>query len=299
MTRSLTCLLLALAFVRGAEAAPAKKGAPSTAEQKSAGKGTSKGGKGAGKGIAAVPWGTAVALTADDGVGTKASWGAAAQATRAVVLVHDARANNLGWRRVAEAMIAEGMAVIAVDLRGHGTSAFLPARPVQMVDYQDASKDVVAAVAHLRGAGMKQVAIVGVGLGATLALRVAGDDVGISTVVALSPGLNLQGMPLEPLVTRYGTRPLLVVSASGDANGTAGATAAQAAALGLKEHRILAAERGSLSDYHQADSSFARSLAQFVKLGSSNPAPPPVPTTQKRVEIKDEGAKAVGTAFGQ
>ena len=298
MTRFLSCLLIAFTVAHGAEAAPAKKAGSTQAERKPASKGSSKASKGA-KGIAAVPWGTSVALTADDGVATQASWGTAAQATRAVVLVHDARANSAGWRRIAEAMIAEGWAVLAVDLRGHGASAFQPARPLQMVDYQDAGKDIAAAVAHLRGVGMKQVAIVGVGLGATLALRVAGDDPGITSVVALSPGLNLQGMPLEPLVTRYGARPLLVVSASGDANGTAGATAAQAAAVGLKEHRVLSADRGSLSEFQQADPSFARSLTQFVKLGWSNPAPPPAPTVQKRVEIKDEGAKAVGKAFGQ
>ena len=263
MTRILSCLLLALAFAHGAVAAPVKKGAPSSAAGKPAG--TAVKGKGAARGIAAVPWGTPLALTATDGVGTKANWGSAAQAIRGVVLVHDARTNNLGWRRVAEAMIAEGLAVVAVDLRGHGTSAFQPARPLQMADYQDAGEDVEAAVAHLRGVGMKQVAIVGVGLGATLALRVAGDDAGISTVVALSPGVNVQGMPLEPLVTRYGTRPLLVVSASGDVNGTAGATAAQAAATGLKEHRVLGADRGTLSDLHQADPSFARGLVQFVR----------------------------------
>jgi hypothetical protein len=62
---------------------------------------------------------------------------------------------------------------------------------------------------------------------------------------------------------------------------------------------VLGADRGTLSDLHQADPSFARGLVQFVQLGWTNPTPPAAPAVQKRVEIKDEGAKAVGTAFGQ
>ena len=294
MKRFLSCAFLALTLAQGAHAAPAKKSTPAgkTASGKSAS-------KTAAKGVAAIPWGTALALTASDGVATKATWGTAAQATRGVVLIHDARTNNTGWRRTAEGMLTEGWAVIAVDLRGHGTSAFQPARALQMVDYQDGAKDVAAAVAHLRTLGIKQVALAGVGLGATLALTVAADDPAVSSVIAISPGLNLQGMPLEPLVTRYGARPLLLVSANEDANGTAGATAARTAATGLKEHRVLNAPRGTLSDFHQADPSFARSLSQFVQLGWTNPSAPAAPPVQKRVEVRTEGSEAVGKAFGQ
>ncbi len=290
--RRLLSLLLCLSLVSLSSEVWA---APSSGTQS----GAKSGGARNGKAAAAVAWPEEVSLTAADGQAIKARLGAAAAAKQGVVLVHDARGNGLAWRRAAEAMVAEGWAAIAVDLRGHGISAFTPARELQMVDYQAAAGDVRAAVAALRARGVEKVAIIGAGFGGTLALAVAAEDPAVPTIAVISPGLALQGMPAPPLLERYGKRPVMFVASSSDPVGSAAATQLHEAAHGLKQLRSFDARRGAIGDFQQADPAFASTLVSYLRATWSSPLPPESTTGPRNVEVERQDAGAVGNRFGQ
>ncbi len=286
MTRALLALFFSLSLVQVADAAPTSS---SGAKSSSAAKKSS--------GVAA--WPATVTLTAADGVATKARLGVPAKASRGVVLVHDARSSGLALDKLAESMLAEGWAVSVPDLRGHGASAFVDGRTLQMVDYQAGLGDVKAAIAGLRARGVKQVALMGVGFGATLALTAASEDPAVVSTIAVSPGLNLQGMPLEGVVGRYGARPVMFVHATGDRLATDAATKLHAVATGLKDDYVVAADRGTLAELARADMGFASRLGAFLRATWDSPLPPaPAPVAPRTVDVQVEEARAVGNAFG-
>ncbi len=135
----------------------------------------------------------------------------------AVVLVHMLTRNRTDWEPVAVRLAAEGIAVLAFDLRGHGESSPAPAEdratPASMV------QDVTAAVAFLRGRAdvlHDRIGIAGASLGANLALVAATGDPLIRTVVLLSPTLDYRGVRVEAAARKY-SRPLLLVVSREDA----------------------------------------------------------------------------------
>ncbi len=99
-------------------------------------------------------------------------------------------------RRICRALAAQGIAVLAPDLRGHGRSAGLGTAGA------DEIHDVAAAVEWLRAAGYPFVAVLGWSMGGTAVLRHAGLGGDADAVVSVSaPGLWFE----------RGTRPMRLV----------------------------------------------------------------------------------------
>jgi pimeloyl-ACP methyl ester carboxylesterase len=132
----------------------------------------------------------------------------------AVLLLHDHGRTSADWRLFADKLEDKGYRVLSLDLRGHGESASI--LDATEPDWAAMRADVDAALAHLRKRGARQISIVGAGLGANLAVEAASADPSITSLVLLSPGLNIKGYkPSKPLAA-YGARPVLFAAAEDD-----------------------------------------------------------------------------------
>jgi pimeloyl-ACP methyl ester carboxylesterase len=77
---------------------------------------------------------------------------------RAVVLAHGGRFNKESWKAQANALVAAGFQVLAIDFRGFGCST----GPRQDdFDHAPFENDVLAAVRYLKAHGAKAVSVVG------------------------------------------------------------------------------------------------------------------------------------------
>ncbi|MEZ4318204.1 MAG: alpha/beta hydrolase [Myxococcota bacterium] len=128
---------------------------------------------------------------------------------RGVVLIHGNGDDRSGWGDLTAALGAQGMQAMAIDLRGHGASKG-EADPLKMM------ADVNAAIAYLRGKGVKHVTLVGSKLGATLALAAAAKDPAVEAVVMISPNLTTNGVKVSSSLKGYGERPLLMIAGEDD-----------------------------------------------------------------------------------
>jgi len=125
------------------------------------------------------------------------------------------------WRPLIPRLQQGGYTVLAVDLRGQGVTG-------GAANWTQARQDVLDMLAALRaldGVDGERIAVIGAGIGADLALTGCAASTFCDAVVALSPGLDDQGVPTEGAVAQLGDRPLLLAAAVDD---PAGAGAAQA-----------------------------------------------------------------------
>jgi dienelactone hydrolase len=146
----------------------------------------------------------------------------------AVMLLHGFDGSRDDWNSVAPLLQRNGLAALAVDLRGHGQSLrrltadgpqFVNRRKFQTKDYQDMLLDLNAAYEWLGdqpGIDPERIAIVGAGLGANLAVRYAAFNEEIAALVLLSPTLNYQGVRTDTLIVKIGCRPLRIATARQD-----------------------------------------------------------------------------------
>lgn len=153
-----------------------------------------------------------ITLQTADGVGLHAV--EAGRGRHAVLLLHDQGRTSADWRLFADKLEAKGYRVLMLDLRGHGESASI--LDATEPDWAAMQADAKAAIAHLRKRGAKKISIVGAGLGANIGVEVAAADPGITSLVLLSPGLNIKGYKPSKAVAAYGERPMLLAAASGD-----------------------------------------------------------------------------------
>ncbi len=161
-----------------------------------------------------------------------------------LLLVHRFAADRAVWHPFAERARGRGYLVLALDLRGHGASTQQNGKTIAYASLSDAGwaaavGDLEAGLAALRahGADPQNLAIMGEGLGANLALRYALEDPSIQTLVLLSPGIALKGFDAESDIGRLRNRPVLLVAAEGDDYGASSARALKAAAPGFAELR--------------------------------------------------------------
>jgi uncharacterized protein len=139
-----------------------------------------------------------VNLQTSDGLRLAATLWASGGQDVACVVAHGftGSSRNRHVQRICRALAAAGMAVLAPDLRGHGGSEGLGTAGA------DEIHDVAAAVAWLRAAGYRFVAILGWSMGGTAVLRYAGLGGDADAVVSVSaPGLWFE----------RGTRPMRLV----------------------------------------------------------------------------------------
>lgn len=145
-----------------------------------------------------------------------------------VLLLHGFDGSLDDWKGIAPLLQRNGLATLAIDLRGHGQSLKrLTADGPEVVnrrrfaarDYQDMLLDVNAAYEWLieqAGVMRTRVGIVGAQLGANLAIRYAAFNEDVAALVLLSPTLNYQGVRTDTVITKMGPRPLRIATARQD-----------------------------------------------------------------------------------
>jgi pimeloyl-ACP methyl ester carboxylesterase len=159
---------------------------------------------------------TDVTLTAADGTKLHAiAEKSATKTTKGIVLVHMNGRDASDWTYMAEKLAKKDMHAIAVDLRGHGSSAKAD-DDLTDDDYLAMTKDVEAAAEWLRKQGVTEISCAGGSIGANLCVHLGADNADVVNLVLLSPGLKYQGVTSGDALERYGNRPVLLVAAEED-----------------------------------------------------------------------------------
>lgn len=152
-----------------------------------------------------------VQFPAADGVvlsGT--SWGSG---SRGVVLVHDEARSQADFATLGARLGRSGYHVLAIDLRGHGASA---KAPTAGEDWSPLVADINGAVSWLSSRGATEIDIVGVRLGANLALQAAASNPAIRDLALIAPTPNAHGVKVASAAPALAGRPTLLVASSQD-----------------------------------------------------------------------------------
>ena len=132
----------------------------------------------------------------------------------AVVLIHMLTRNKSDWDSIANRIQDAGMTALAIDLRGHGSSAGSPQALPDMV------QDVRAAAEWLSsrpGVRPGSVGLVGASLGASLALLAAVELPFVRTIGLVSPSLDYRGLRTDTgLLKKLGARSLWLAASAED-----------------------------------------------------------------------------------
>jgi pimeloyl-ACP methyl ester carboxylesterase len=161
----------------------------------------------------------------EDGVEIIGSlWMPERQSSPAILLLHMLGQKRQDWDVFAEELVANGYAVVSIDLRGHGQSTKQNDETINYAkfnsdDYQNMVLDVEAVMKYFRNdvrIDSTRIGIVGASIGANVALQAAAADTGISAVVLLSPGRNYRGVATEVAMLDYGKRPVLIAASEED-----------------------------------------------------------------------------------
>lgn len=148
--------------------------------------------------------------------------------TPAVILLHEANRTRQIWDPFAQLLQRNGLAVLAVDLRGHGASVrrMGPNGPERLDiakftpnDYAAMLLDVEAAWDFLSSqleVDSLRVAIIGSVLGANLALRYAVINEDVAALVLLSPLADYEGLRAGDAMEKLAHVPLRLVVAAAD-----------------------------------------------------------------------------------
>lgn len=131
-----------------------------------------------------------------------------------VILLHMLGSDRQVWQEVGltEALLAEGYAVLALDMRGHGESG--SSREWEKMD--DDVLRVWQYFTELEDVNEGRTAVIGASIGSNLALRAGASEPAIKTVALLSPGLDYRRVTTDDAIVQYGGRPILIVASEED-----------------------------------------------------------------------------------
>lgn len=186
-----------------------------------------------------------VSFRTGDGVDLVGTVGRSAAGTPpGLILVHGAGGTRDEWVAFAERVRRAGYMTLALDIRGHGGSRRrgeeeLDHRRFSTGEWFGVLEDIAAAKQLLaaRGADADNIAVIGAGLGANLALHYLLRDPSVQAAVLISPGLDYQGIGTEAVMPRLRDRPILLLASEGDAYSAASARTLKSAAAGFCELR--------------------------------------------------------------
>lgn len=132
----------------------------------------------------------------------------------AVLLVHSVERDRNVWASFAAVLQKNGLAALAIDLRGYGESTrkqtadgpvTLDVRSFAGGDYRDMLLDVEAAVDWLQAQPEldgKHIAVIGESFGANIVLRYATINEDLAAVAALSPGITYRGVRTDDIISQ-------------------------------------------------------------------------------------------------
>jgi len=131
-----------------------------------------------------------------------------------VVLVHMLGRSKDEWATTAERLQDAGISVLAIDLRGHGSSGGNGAMLAPMVDDVQAALDWLSARPGIRPG---DIALVGASLGANLVALAAARGLAVRAVALISPSLDYRGVRIDANVMRkIGDRPVWLAASTED-----------------------------------------------------------------------------------
>lgn len=153
-----------------------------------------------------------------------------------VMLLHMLGSSREVWAEngFAADLVANGYAVLAVDMRGHGETG-------GSIDWVQAGNDLLSAHNYFVNrleVDAEKTAVVGASIGANMALVTAAEQPSIDTVALLSPGLDYAGVTTEDRLEQYGERPIFLIASSEDTSAATAAQALAAAATGPSQLQL-------------------------------------------------------------
>jgi pimeloyl-ACP methyl ester carboxylesterase len=140
-------------------------------------------------------------------------YSAAEEPAPAVLMLPQLGGRKEDWLPLVTPLQEAGYTVLAMDLRGQGTTG-------GRADWTAAIEDVADMLAALRaipGVDAGRVGVIGASIGANLGLVGCAADPLCSAAVLLSPGLDYQGVLTEGAAVQMDERPLLIIASQGDA----------------------------------------------------------------------------------
>ncbi|MEW6012256.1 MAG: acetylxylan esterase [Elusimicrobiota bacterium] len=142
-----------------------------------------------------------------------------------LLLVHSQKSNYTEWKKWFSEIERYGYGWMALELRGHGISTYKTDGSTQTFssfsvsgfdnDYNKMIRDIDAAVIYLSSTGVKEsdIIIIGVNLGANLAIKYSAINKNIFACVAINPSTNINDILTVNPLRLYGQRPILFVTA--------------------------------------------------------------------------------------
>ncbi len=131
-----------------------------------------------------------------------------------ILLLHMLGSNRTVWDHVglADELAANGYAVLALDMRGHGDTG-------QASDWVQSEDDIQRVWQYLVDrpeVDPERTAVIGASIGSNMALIATANEPTITTAVLLSPGLVYRGVTIEDRLPNVGERPMLIVASQDD-----------------------------------------------------------------------------------
>lgn len=164
-----------------------------------------------------------VVIETEDGVRIVGAWMPLSAPRGAALLLHMMPATKESFLPLQSALAEQGIASLAIDLRGHGESVEgcegvrLAYQDFADSGHQESHKDVAAAAAWvLKETGFRhdRLLLCGASIGANLALAYVAAHPEVPAVAALSPGLVYRGIAATPATTALLRSQRLLMAAS-------------------------------------------------------------------------------------
>jgi pimeloyl-ACP methyl ester carboxylesterase len=145
-----------------------------------------------------------------------------------VVLLHQTAESHGVWGDFPDIMCSANVAVFSLDLRGYGYSIYdfrtRKNRPMntfyigEQQRYPDDIRLMMKRLFALHGSKLDstRIAVVGAELGGNAGLLYAADEPSVRLTVMISPGLEYSGLQIAKALSKYGSRPLHLVTSKHD-----------------------------------------------------------------------------------
>jgi alpha-beta hydrolase superfamily lysophospholipase len=131
-----------------------------------------------------------------------------------VLLLHMIYGDRSQWDELVPLLTSNGYAVVAIDMRGHGSTG----GEINWGKSEDDIGRVWSYMTKREDIDPSHSALIGASMGANMALVSAANQPEVNTVVLLSPGLNYYGVTTSDALEAYGQRPILIAASSEDTN---------------------------------------------------------------------------------
>lgn len=230
-----------------------------------------------------------IALTSKDGTALHAE--VSGTGGRGLILLHGEGSSAAAWDTVRERLAGHGYQVMALDLRGCGTSK----GTADEAGWAHSPEDVAAGITWLKAHGANKIALLGAEGGGVVAIQSAVDQPLVDSVIVLSPRLSAPGLKVSAALQAYGAHPLLIVTGTTDTIGVRAASALEPRALGAKRVEVI--ENGGVGPMLFNQSATLEGIVvQWLSDGGPTPVDRKAETL--RTAAPDE-LETTGTRYGQ